>query len=502
MNSGNQSSRKQALSHLQQRSGPPAPLGKVFDAAVLNTTRGADKVFEVLSLRPYVTLFSGALKYFGTVTTARHWFGVASKLVVQGSVSGSALAPIGSPRPADFPDFSHYDNFTHTLSGEQFPTNDNDRRIIAIGDIHGMNESLTYALRKIHAMLDVYEGYFNTPRRHHDKVTCGRLIGGCIVFGKQQDSGRSRKQLIRKSSNGVHWMDWILSQPGGREWLREVDDHWPDYELLPENGDMSSFDSYPSSMKESDWEKKIPKGWKLLGDHYQVARAMSRSQYNYLKSLPLVLHAPAGHPTQARILTHPKQPLSHWPSLEQSEHNIPAIREAQELALLSDIPQNQDPWVVLNIRGVRKNGKPTRNNNKGIPYSELWNKVMNKCSGFDASNARFSSLARLAGHRESQLAQLPCYPSTVVYGHAATRGLDVKRWSVGLDTGCTYGRRLSALVLDAKSFPSRNHTFDLPGHVSPGAVQQHTFDSLSSATDSRIKFGHAGEARIISVECH
>jgi calcineurin-like phosphoesterase family protein len=413
-----------------------------------------------------------------------------------------------SPSP-DFPDFSHYDNFTHTLSGEQFPTNDNDRRIIAIGDIHGMNESLTALLNRISYDVQkdtlIHLGDITTKSAVEDSLAVVSFLENNKILGVR---GNNDQKVLEWRA----WMDWILSQPGGREWLREVDDHWPDYELLPENGDMSSFDSYPSSMKEPDWEKKIPKGWKLLGDHYQVARAMSRSQYNYLKSLPLVLHAPAGHvffvhagllaADPSRILTHPKQPLSHWPSLEQSEHNIPAIREAQELALLSDIPQNQDPWVVLNIRGVRKNGKPTRNNNKGIPYSELWNKVMNKCSGFDASNARFSSLARLAGHRESQLAQLPCYPSTVVYGHAATRGLDVKRWSVGLDTGCTYGRRLSALVLDAKSFPSRNHTFDLPGHVSPGAVQQHTFDSLSSATDSRIKFGHAGEARIISVECH
>ena len=42
---------------------------------------------------------------------------------------------------------------------------------------------------------------------------------------------------------------------------------------------------------------------------------------------------------------------------------------------------------------------------------------------------------------------LPCYPSTVVYGHAASRDLDVRRWSVGLDSGCLYGRRLTALVL-------------------------------------------------------
>lgn len=32
--------------------------------------------------------------------------------------------------------------------------------------------------------------------------------------------------------------------------------------------------------------------------------------------------------------------------------------------------------------------------------------------------------------------KLPCKPSTVVYGHAAGRGLDLKRWSFGLDSGC------------------------------------------------------------------
>jgi hypothetical protein len=31
---------------------------------------------------------------------------------------------------------------------------------------------------------------------------------------------------------------------------------------------------------------------------------------------------------------------------------------------------------------------------------------------------------------------LPCYPATVIYGHAAKRGLDIKRWTKGLDSGC------------------------------------------------------------------
>ncbi|KAG1883412.1 Metallo-dependent phosphatase-like protein [Suillus subluteus] len=395
-----------------------------------------------------------------------------------------------------FPDFGHYDNFTHTLSDEQLPTNDNDRRIIAIGDIHGMNESLTALLNKISydTQKDVliHLGDFTTKATVEESLTV-------LILGV-------------RGNNDQKVLEW-------QKWLREVDDHWSDYELVPEKGDMPAFDSYPSSMKKPDWGNKVPKGWKPLGDHYQVARAMSRSHYNYLRSLPLVLYAPAGHvffvhagllaADPSRIATHPKQPLSHWPSIEQHEDDIPTIRKAQELALLSDIPQNQDPWVVLNMRSVRKNGKPTRSNNKGIPYSDLWNKIMNKCSGFHASNTRLGSVTRLTG----QLAHLPCYASTVVYGHAATRGLDVKRWSVGLDTGCSVGRRLSALVLDAKSFPSGasgDPTFDFPSDATDrfdaepsfqGAITQHSFD-FPSGIDSRIKFGHAGEARIISVECH
>jgi len=35
---------------------------------------------------------------------------------------------------------------------------------------------------------------------------------------------------------------------------------------------------------------------------------------------------------------------------------------------------------------------------------------------------------------------LPCYPSSVIHGHAASRGLDINRFSFGLDTGCVRSR--------------------------------------------------------------
>ncbi|KAG2149075.1 Metallo-dependent phosphatase-like protein [Suillus bovinus] len=421
-----------------------------------------------------------------------------------------------------FPDFSHYDNFSHTLSDEQFPTNDKDMKIIVIGDLHGMNESLTTLLNRIS-----YDTQKDILIHLGDLMTKGPVEDSLAVLSFMESNkilgvrGNNDQQVLEWRA----WMDWIVSQPGGRDWLVEVDDQWPKYEDPLEKDNMSAFHSWPSLIKKHKWGKKVPEGWKPLGDHYQVARAMSVSQYNYLRSLPLVLYAPAGHvffvhagllaadPT--RTLTHPRQPLSHWPSIER-KHDITAIRKAQELALLSDIPQNQDPWVVQNIRSVRKKGKPTRSSKKGTPFSDLWNEIMNKCSGFHDSNTKLGSNTHLSGYQESQLADhdLPCYPSTVVYGHAAGRGLDVKRWSIGLDTGCFYGRRLSALVLDTRSFhsgASGDHTIDFPSqatnqfHVEPslsGAGNNHTYDPLSSTTDSRIKFDLEGEARIISVKCH
>ncbi|KAG2340721.1 Metallo-dependent phosphatase [Suillus weaverae] len=420
-----------------------------------------------------------------------------------------------------FPDFSHYENFTHTLSNEQFPTNDKDRRIIVIGDLHGMNKSLTALLNRISYDIQkdilIHLGDLTTKGPVEDSLAVLSFMESNKILGVR---GNNDQEVLQWRA----WMDWIVSQPGGREWLKEVDEHWSDYELALKKGDMSAFDSWPPLMKKKGWGNKVPKGWKPLGGHYQVARAMSRSQYNYLRSLPLVLYAPAGHvffvhagllaADPSRSSTHLKQPLSHWPSIKQRKHDILAIRNAQELALLSEIPQNQDPWAVQNIRSVRRNGKPTRSSDEGVPFSDLWNQIMNKCSGFHTVDTRFGSVTRLTGYQESQLAHLPCYPSTVVYGHAAGRGLDVKRWSVGLDTGCVYSRRLSALVLDVRSFSSgasEDHTFDFPSEATdrfhakplfPGAATHHTFDFLPSATDSRIKFDHVGEARLISVECH
>ncbi|KAI0635842.1 hypothetical protein C8Q77DRAFT_1216384 [Trametes polyzona] len=300
----------------------------------------------------------------------------------------------------------------------------------------------------------------------------------------------------------------------------------------------------------AEWWKRIPqpgrgrasKDWLMFGDHYWIARDMKPEHARFLFSLPLVIHVPSEHfflvhggllpSNPKRPADDSRQPLAHPPLPEDiandeyatgadydhasalldveppqdvfrsgaaskniTDDEIEELRAVQERAVLHDVPHNRDPWVLLNMRGVRKGDKVTRRSDKGKHWAKIWNGQMRRCGGFedalpdtsDAAEAeddewdeegegegRRLTRFHVAGARSKDEdragddgASLPCYPSTVVYGHAASRDLDVRRWTVGLDTGCLYGRRLTALVL------SRKHaTEDLPTRTTPTDDQE------------------------------
>ena len=258
----------------------------------------------------------------------------------------------------------------------------------------------------------------------------------------------------------------------------------------------------------------------LLGESYipsvllllmLLCRDMTAQQTAFLNSLPLVHHVPHLHffvahagllPYNPRLpIDDPTQPLAHPPRYvhlpssdpvspehddsdddDKNEEEIDFVpdiqqdilerrdvssdlREQQESSILSDIKQNRDPWVILNMRGVKKNGKVTRDNDEGTPWSKLWNQQMKQCGGIPTGVV--STLQDKDGNEEQSF---PCEPSTVVYGHAASRGLDVKRWSMGLDTGCLYGQRLTALVLRPGRGGQSGH--DAPGDDEDGGDEE------------------------------
>jgi hypothetical protein len=123
------------------------------------------------------------------------------------------------------------------------------------------------------------------------------------------------------------------------------------------------------------------------------------------------------------------------------EHSrtLAELREA-DLALLSALPRRielrehgilvvhagvvpsrpiaeQEPWVLTHIRSIDAHGQPSA---KLTP--PLWGSLYTG-------------------------------PPHVVFGHNALSGLQLHAWATGLDTGCVYGGKLSALVLASGAQP-------------------------------------------------
>ncbi|KAK7696264.1 hypothetical protein QCA50_000917 [Cerrena zonata] len=443
-----------------------------------------------------------------------------------------------------FPDFNRIYH-TRTLKEQQISLDTNDR-IIIVGDIHGMNNSIHHLLTSL------------SYKPHNDiLVFAGDLLAKSTLSGSLSfleflaqnhysslDGQQKQERIFAVRGNHDQfvvqwrtWRDWFtkLNIPldsrsdrkhavtNGQDFLNLIEAEWA-VEKTREESDAEEWVSVIRKRAEGTWReewwKRIPmpgtgkhkQEWRMFGDHYFLAREMSTEQASYLTSLPLILHIPSMHffVVHAGLLPYDvrfppsdsRQPLAHLPRLTSDLNTDPyafihsdtpsrqlrimsrtedtqqvaskddrTLRELQEHSLLTDIPQNNDWWNVLNIRSVRKNGKVSKDGDIGKPWSKFWNGQMERCDGFDSVvSAGFEEEEGEdeddeGGKEEDEdedeegdddeeedddpetTYSLRCRPSTVVYGHSASRGLDIKRWTKGLDTGCLYGRKLTALVL-------------------------------------------------------
>ncbi|KAJ7126955.1 Metallo-dependent phosphatase-like protein [Mycena epipterygia] len=384
------------------------------------------------------------------------------------------------------PDFDRYAP-PRTLSDAEFPIHDPKKRVIVVGDVHGMHKPFQKLLAKLS-----YNPSSDVLLHTGDIIAKGPHEGSMAVLFYMATNNITgvRGNHDQKIVAWRGWLEWIGSLDGGTRWLRDFHAEWE--AASPSDPEAWAEKHIKKAKSNLKWGKKIPDGWKILSDHYRVAHAMSDAEYRYLLSLPLVLHVPSAHtfiahagvlPSDPRYQPyHRRQPLARVPTLpkgikhDKSNPNktLPLLRQLQEAAVLTDVPQNTDPWVTLNMRGVLEDHSVTRAKN-GEPWSDVWNRDISLCAGFDQH-------MHLTQHSKNSL---PCYPATVVYGHAAGRGLDVKRWSLGLDSGCVYERRMSSLVLDYK-------------------LQQSHFEEDEVGIEARkkvtIPFGD-GSGQIVSVSC-
>jgi diadenosine tetraphosphatase ApaH/serine/threonine PP2A family protein phosphatase len=128
----------------------------------------------------------------------------------------------------------------------------------------------------------------------------------------------------------------------------------------------------------------------VKGHHSKVAAQLGAADVRWLRERPLWLRLPSASP---HVVVHGGL--------------VPGVAV-----------DSQARDHLLNLRSIAADGKPSKRI-EGTPWGALWRG-----------------------------------PEYAVYGHDAVRGLQQHPHATGLDTGCVYGRQLTALVLPANALVS------------------------------------------------
>lgn len=127
---------------------------------------------------------------------------------------------------------------------------------------------------------------------------------------------------------------------------------------------------------------------------------MTQDEYEYLSSCPVILHLPQFNNS---IVVH-----------GGLDPNINSL-------------EGQVPFLVMNMRDIDKDNQPSKDNDVGVQWAEEWNVYQDNSTINDTE---------------------------IFYGHDASRGLNIQEHTFGVDTGCVYGRKLTAINMQTKELTS------------------------------------------------
>jgi predicted phosphodiesterase len=128
--------------------------------------------------------------------------------------------------------------------------------------------------------------------------------------------------------------------------------------------------------------------------HVEVAKSLTKKDFEYLAGLPLWVDVP--------------------------RHKLRVVHAGMVPGVKVEAQKAED---LLNMRSLDAQGQAKRRVTDGVPWASKWNG-----------------------------------PELLVFGHDAMRGLQEYPFALGLDTGCVYGRRLTAVAFPGRvliSVPAR-----------------------------------------------
>lgn len=278
------------------------------------------------------------------------------------------------------------------------------RRLVFVGDVHGCKKELVKLLEEV--------GF----REGMDHLV---LVGD--VISKGPDNVGVLDELIRLNATSVrgNHEDRIL------------------HAAKMQHGTLSTTTS----------SKGLAKDIALL-------KSLKPHHVEYIRSMPLMLHIPT-LPMALKSTNKKNSPIS--------EHIL-----VVHAGVVPGVPfHKQDPYYVMNMRSInRRTHVPSvlRASSKNErPWFDVWgwynDRIFRKQSIENLNNALQTDEQSQAEEAKGIWTDLwknfwgerkvRPKPQVVVYGHDSKAGLQIKRWSKGLDSACVSGGELTAMVLDA-----------------------------------------------------
>ncbi|KAF2657266.1 Metallo-dependent phosphatase [Lophiostoma macrostomum CBS 122681] len=262
----------------------------------------------------------------------------------------------------------HFKDMVYIKSMDEKHLPKGNKRLIAVGDVHGCKEELEQLLKEVE---------FNEA---HDHLI---LTGDIVAKGPDSAGVVSLAQKYGASCvRGNHEDKLLLSIAETSE--RKASLPGPT-DNDPKNSDFLDEESHSHGADDYTLRK--------------LAKQFSAEQITWLKELPVILKV----------------------------ERIPLMGEVLVVhaGLVADVPlDQQDPFQVMNMRTIDLKTRMPSEERKFTEWEKYWN------------------------HQQKKKAETE--RQTVIYGHDAKRGKNIKKFTKGLDSNCVRGGHLTALIIDSE----------------------------------------------------
>ncbi|KAK6359901.1 hypothetical protein TWF696_001028 [Orbilia brochopaga] len=293
------------------------------------------------------------------------------------------------------------------------------RTLVFIGDVHGMLLEFQELLEKLENKGFLEDSHFVLAG---DMISKGpdslKLVDTLIALNASCVRGNHEDQVLKaywklhSKNHEIEEGEVVVAADAERQFLEKPDEHNnveaadkrkkkthkknKDKKDKRKNKDKSKPKKNKDKKSKSKKNKKHPIN-KFKHSDILLAKSLHRRHAEYLESCPLILKLDGVSNLGDVAVVHAGM--------------VPGV------AL-----ERQKPSVVMNVRTfVKKVPTPGR---KGIHWGRLW------------SDYQFDTAKEADGK-----------PLTVIYGHDARRGLELRKYTKGLDTNCVRGGRLTAFVV-------------------------------------------------------